>query len=145
MRRAFVNVAFAVSLMARACNGQTNLNVPPLHLFSIIPAYTVHRPYETAPVKSIAPFSASVAASTDPNSIAASIEKYEKWYGNSWLQPPRRQTDQGGFYHWAASKIFPEPETVRVKNIGIGGGVVTAIKKRNPLGLINQNVFTISY
>ena len=145
MKTACVAVGLIVSGIASVGSGQTNLAVPPLHLFSIPSAYSILEQHETAPVKSSTELSASLSTSADPNSITASIEKYQKWYGDSWLQPQRKNIGEGGFYHWAKDKIFPEPETVRFKHISLSGGVVTAIKKRNPLALINPTVFSITY
>lgn len=41
--------------------------------------------------------------------------------------------------------VFPEPETFRIGNHDIGGGLPAAILRRNPFDLINQVFFSFSF
>ncbi len=58
---------------------------------------------------------------------------------------PYRHPYEGGFLEKLDNTIFPEPAVVKVGSTYMSGGIVTAIQKKNPFGLINQTVFMLSF
>lgn len=42
-----------------------------------------------------------------------------------------------GFLYRAGRVMFPEPVSIRVGRFELGGGIITAIKRKNPFGLLN--------
>jgi hypothetical protein len=72
-----------------------------------------------------------------------SIEKYAFWISQSWTSPSPEIS--GGFYHWARDAVFPAPAVIQLRHVQISGGVVTAIKNRNPLALLNPAIFSIGF
>ncbi len=46
----------------------------------------------------------------------------------------------------AGEILFPEPASVRLGKLEVGGGIITAIKRHNPLALLNPfSIFSISW
>jgi hypothetical protein len=58
---------------------------------------------------------------------------------------PYRHPYEGGFLEKLDNTLFPEPAVVKVGSTYMTGGIVTAIKKKNPFGLINQTVFMLTF
>jgi hypothetical protein len=80
---------------------------------------------------------------TDP--VAVTLANYVKWNGWGWLSPRNIQDDQGGFYHWAKRKIFVEPAVIRIKHVEVSASVITALKTKNPMALLNPIVLSVSF
>ena len=50
-----------------------------------------------------------------------------------------------GAWNRGFNTVFPEPVFVRVGHFDLGGGIITAVRRLNPFGLINQVFFSFSY
>ena len=50
-----------------------------------------------------------------------------------------------GAWNRGFNTVFPEPVVVRVGRFELGGGIITAIRRLNPFGLINQVFFSFSF
>ena len=61
---------------------------------------------------------------------------------------PRYLADpaEDGFLHQAEEVLFPEPVDLRIGRASVGGGLLTAIARRNPFALLNiLDVFHLSW
>ncbi len=54
--------------------------------------------------------------------------------------PPEDRFVQG-----ALATVFPEPVSVRVGKVWLGGGIVNAVHRDNPFALLNFDVFHVSF
>jgi hypothetical protein len=51
-----------------------------------------------------------------------------------------------GFLHDAGTVVFPEPIELWLGKVEVGGGLITAIQRRNPFALLNiLDVFHLSW
>jgi hypothetical protein len=66
-----------------------------------------------------------------------------EWAAADAIRASRANRD--GAYHRVVDTVFPEPETFRVGRSEVGGGIVNAIKRRNPFCLLNYRVFWMSF
>lgn len=66
-----------------------------------------------------------------------------EWAAADAVRASRANRD--GAYHRFVDTVFPEPETFRLGRSELGGGIVNAIKRRNPFCLLNPVVFWWSF
>ncbi len=79
----------------------------------------------------------------DFSSAPPYLQKRLMWVTESW-GPPVRAIEQGGFYGQVL-KIFPSPAFIQHHGVIVSGGIITAIKTKNPFGLINPIILDISF
>ena len=80
--------------------------------------------------------------------IELAIQRYEAMNGRPLLSVPERQFEQGGAYGYLKSKVL-DPittfEVVKVGKVKLTGGIVGAVKKKNPFYLLTPLVFAIDW
>ncbi len=114
-----------------------------------------------APPKTDASPAPEVAPASSPSSSeidAAELSSGEVWARN--LAPrqraevealaaslPRYRADafEDGLFSRAGAVLFPEFAVVKVGKVSIAGGLVTAVKTRNPFGLLNPLILGIGW
>ena len=77
----------------------------------------------------------------------SSVQQYEGINGSSALVVPPPKEELGGAAGWAQAK-FEEAvslEVVRVRKVALSGSIITAMKRKNPLYLLNPLVFVASW
>lgn len=79
----------------------------------------------------------------DFSSAPPYLQKRLMWVTESW-GPPVRAIEQGGFYGQVL-RLFPSPAFIQHHGVVVSGGIVTAIKRKNPLGLIDLIILDISF
>ncbi|MBI4659720.1 MAG: hypothetical protein HY735_12840 [Verrucomicrobia bacterium] len=127
---------------------QTNSPFAPLHLFALpdVPLRHCARDGPTATPSSVAPpLTAAISKESSENadSLEKAAQQYQYLNGRS-LVTRVRQIDRGGFAQWAEEKIFPI-EVVQFKGVKFAGSLVTAIKRKNPLYLLNPMVLAVAW
>ena len=109
---------------------------------------------EPAPTPDVVP-----APSPNPSEIdAAELSSGEVWARN--LAPrqraevealaaslPRYRTDafEDGLFSKAGDVLFPKIAVVKIGKVSVAGGLVTAVKTRNPFGLLNPLILGIGW
>ena len=60
---------------------------------------------------------------------------------------PRFRADpaEDGFLRRAGEVVFPAAAEYRIGKVAVGGGLITAIRRRNPFGLLNPLFFDASW
>ncbi|MEW6160830.1 MAG: hypothetical protein AB1813_25660 [Verrucomicrobiota bacterium] len=141
---------FFMAGIGMAALAQTNAPVAPLHLFSTqpVPLRTLWES-EKASRLSIAPEEAgqnlTVSFSSTSRGMTAEnpFDRYRWMNGREalWIN---ESVERGGAYGWFERTVL-EPEIIRFKGISMTGSLVTAIKRKNPLCLLNPLVFAVSW
>ena len=80
----------------------------------------------------------------DLNSLSPFMQKRLTLAMATWTRAPASSSDDPPYLK-ILHVIFPEPVVVRAGHFEIGGGVVTAIKAKNPFGLLNPEVLLITF
>ncbi len=152
--------AIAAVGLFRAIGGETNdLPLVPRELF-VLSALPPAPPITSAtnlPSGSPSPAVVTVAGDAPTNSAISFQTEFESdfasappylqkrvmWVTEGWGRPAK-VFEQGGFYGQVL-KIFPSPAFIEHHGVIVSGGIVTAIKRKNPLGLINPIILDISF
>jgi hypothetical protein len=158
LRRFVCRVIGTVFIVRVAAVVEGAENVPAVNLFAFpSPVLRTHtpEPAEPAPVRPALspekaapePFSLSNAAVADAD-IELNMQRYSAMNGEPLLREPVYVPEPAGAIGWVQTKVV-EPiftmETVRVKKVFISGSIVTAIKRKNPLALLNPMVIAIDW
>jgi hypothetical protein len=80
--------------------------------------------------------------------IELATQRYEAMNGRPLLVRPEPQLDPGGAYGVLKKTVFDpitHPEVVKVGKAQITGGIVGALKKKNPFYLLNPLVFALDW
>lgn len=78
----------------------------------------------------------------------SSIQSFETMNGGPVLTQLPRPTELGGAAGWVQKKVWEPvfvPEVVKLGKVHVTGGIVTAIKRRNPFCLLHPLVFAASW
>lgn len=76
------------------------------------------------------------------------IQRAEALTGRAILTCPEPQDDPGGAYGLLKSTVFDpitNPEVIKIGKVHITGGVVGALKRKNPFYLLNPLIFAIDW
>ena len=77
-----------------------------------------------------------------------SIQVYESMNGGPVLGRMEMPDESGGAIGWLQTEVWDPvfaPEVVKVGKVRMSGGVVTAIKRKNPFCLLHPLVFVASW
>jgi hypothetical protein len=80
--------------------------------------------------------------------IELSIQRFEAMNGTTLLLKPEFRSPPGGVAGFVQAKVFDPivyPGTVKFRKFSITGGVVGAVKKKNPMYLLNPLFFGIDW
>lgn len=126
--------------------------IPELKLFQVsAPSLRTHsapRPAQTASVDPLAGDLSVSTASSRETPIESSIQHFEAMNGESFLKAPVFHAEPGGAYGFLKTKVFDPittPEVIKLRKVQLTGGVVGAIKKKNPFYLLNPLVFAVDW
>lgn len=90
----------------------------------------------------------SVAFQERPLVSEISIQAYETMNGEALLQRVERPAELGGALGWLETTVWEpvfSPEVVKLGKVKVTGGVVAAIKRKNPFCLLNPLVFAAGW
>ena len=71
-------------------------------------------------------------------------QKQIAWAMKDWDPYPADKADRN-LGQQILGTLFPDPSNVHIGHLQIGGGVVTTVREKNPFGLLNMEVFHVSY
>ncbi|HTG45318.1 MAG TPA: hypothetical protein VK633_12375, partial [Verrucomicrobiae bacterium] len=80
--------------------------------------------------------------------IELSEQRYQAMNGGPLLTVPVFESEPGGAYGFLKSKVLDPittPEVIKFHKVQITGGIVGAIKKKNPFYLLNPLVFAVDW
>ena len=81
--------------------------------------------------------------------LSRTTERRTESLRQEWADQDARRLEEErageGVLNKTLRTVFPEPETFRIGTHDIGGGLPTAIHRRNPFALINQVFFSFSF
>ena len=81
--------------------------------------------------------------------VSQTVERRAESLRQEWTDLDTRRAEEQrsreGVWNQTFLTLFPEPEVFRFGNHEIGGGLPTAIHRRNPLALFNQVFFSLSF
>jgi hypothetical protein len=81
--------------------------------------------------------------------LSRTLEHRAESLRQEWADQDARRLEEErsheGVLNRTLRTVFPEPATIRIGNHDIGGGLPTAIQRRNPFALINQVFFSFSF
>lgn len=81
-------------------------------------------------------------------SLEASVQQFEGLNGSPVLIVPEPKEERGGAAGWVQREVL-EPalsmEVVKVRKVALTGSIITAVKRKNPLYLLNPLVFAASW
>ena len=81
--------------------------------------------------------------------VSQTLERRAESLRQEWTDLDARRAEEHrsreGIWNQTFLTLFPEPEVFRFGNHEIGGGLPTAIHRRNPLALFNQVFFSLSF
>jgi hypothetical protein len=154
--RAALVVALSAVARVELC-GQTAPNPPPatgLFQPSALPALGL------APPDNPPPAAPAPAATTNRTEILTTTtrdaeagrwgefspyqQKQIAWAMRNWDPYPAEAADRS-LGQQILETILPDPSNVHIGQLQIGGGVVTTVREKNPFGLLNMEVFHVSY
>jgi hypothetical protein len=145
-------VALSTVALVRLC-GQTTTNLPPatgLFQPSALPSLGLAPPDNPPPPAPATNRTETLTTTTrDPEAarwgeFSPYQQKQIAWAMRSWEPYPAEAADRNlGQQIWET--ILPDPSNVRIGHIQIGGGVITTVREANPFGLLNPEVFHVSY
>jgi hypothetical protein len=126
--------AVQLAMLTPMAHSQTNTPCPPRHLFScpvpyIDPAPKVKPAFTNTP---------AITAEVERKAGTEDAERYHWMNGRFLLQVPVH-SEQGGALGWIERKM--EPEVVQFRKVTMTGSLVTAIKRKNPLYLLQPVPF----
>lgn len=89
----------------------------------------------------------SLHSISEDYSFEASVQQYEGINGSPALVVPPPKEELGGAAGWAQAKFEQavSMEVVRVRKVALSGSIITAVKRKNPLYLLNPLVFVASW
>jgi hypothetical protein len=91
----------------------------------------------------------STGAIGDGREIPRFREKQFEALRSDWaaVDARRLETERAHDALWnrTFNTVFPEPVSIRMGKVDIGGGLPTAIRLRNPFALLNQVFFSVSF
>ena len=154
-RAALIVALFAVA--ALGLRGQTATNAPPatgLFQPSALPSLGL------APPDNPPPAAPAPVATTNRTEILTTVtrdadagrwgefspyqQKQIAWAMKDWDPYPAYKADRS-LGQQILGTLFPDPSNVHIGHLQIGGGVVTTVREKNPFGLLNMEVFHVSY
>ena len=125
--------------------------VPELKLFSV-PSIVLRT---NVPASTVMPATNELASTLDfsltsktETPVELSMQRYEAMNGTSLMKVPEFQSEPGGAYGFVKSKMLDPITTldvVQFKKVQFTGGLVGALKNRNPFYLLNPLVFAIDW
>jgi hypothetical protein len=146
----------ALFLIGRVCAGDA---VPPVRLFAlpqpslkphalpVVSAIKTNIESVGAPAQFSAQTSDSSKADSEPP-LELYTQRYESMNGVPFFLAPPLKSEPGGFAGFVQTKIL-DPiganESVKLRHVSFSGGVVGAVKNRNPLYLLNPLIFSIDW
>lgn len=72
-------------------------------------------------------------------------ERRLRWIMECWEGSATFDPEPDLPYRKILSSLFPDPQHIATRHVIIEGGLVTAIKRKNPLGLLNPDVLRVSW
>ena len=78
----------------------------------------------------------------------ASIQSFESMNGLSVLHAPERPTEPGGAAGWLNENVWDPvfaPEVIKVGKVKMTGGIIAAVKRKNPFCLLHPLVFAAGW
>jgi len=142
-------------LLARASHSEDDA-VPPVALFSLTSPTLRASKREALPIETPAEsglgkpaeFSAESSKSGAGTSLELFSQRYESMNGTPLLIAPPAKQELGGVAGFIQTKVL-EPvttlEVVKFHQVYLTGGVVGAVKNRNPFYLLNPLVFAVDW
>ena len=135
--------------------------VPPLTLFALPKVELKSTPgtnaptatgpiVEGTPTERADPASEGFSLTKESASIVseASIQSIESMNGLSVLHAPERPTELGGAVGWLNENVWDPvfaPEVIKVGKVKMTGGVIAAVKRKNPFCLLHPLVFAAGW
>jgi hypothetical protein len=123
--------------------------VPDARLFTVTVAL---RSLEAPPPVNRSEANSATAVMTLENArevpLELAIQRYEAMTGSPLLAVPVPRDDPGGAYGVLKKSVFDpitNPEVIRVGKVQMTGGLVGAVKKKNPFYLLNPLVFAVDW
>jgi hypothetical protein len=130
---------------------------PPLSLF-VLPGATLKSSVETNQVSpktkasaTNAPQAGEFTATTEKATASvteSSVQAFESMNGQAVLTSVERPEELGGAAGWLSENVWDPvfaPEIIKVGKVKMTGGIIAAVKRKNPFCLLNPLVFAASW
>lgn len=129
---------------------------PPLSMFAL-PSAQLRKSAEVTEPKAVTqPIASALATDLSVESsesaretpLELSIQRYEAMNGITLLMKPEFHAEPGGLAGFIETKVLSPivtPEVVQLRKVKLTGGIVGAIKKKNPFYLLSPLVFAIDW
>ena len=122
-------------------------DAPPPQAFALTPPILRTNSIPAAKPPNIATNTVEIELTSESSNEAA-VQRFEALSGGPVLRPPPPHDEPGGAYGFVKSKVLDpitDLESVKVGKAHITGGLVNAIKRKNPLCLLHPLVFAVDW
>lgn len=131
--------------------------LPKVELKSTVLTNDTHHAVGAAPAETSGQSQQSDAPATEDFSLTketalivseSSVQSFESMNGGSILSAIERPVELGGAIGWLNENVWDPvfaPEVIKVGKVHMSGGVIAAVKRKNPFCLLHPLVFVASW